>query len=355
LLALRTLVQMKDEQLGRVPIEEVQLACSVGLPGSENIDQAECFNWVRHAAWCVADFTKRNRDDFLSHPEKYQHSVAYFCCLCLTTVLWKYLGVRYNPAKMHNGHQGDIDDVFIHGPIFGEGGICASLGPLYAAVGRRLGWPIRLGHAFSKKNWCGHCFARWDDPNGERMNIEVCELGMSTPSDDYYRTGIYEVTEREQFRCWILRSATPRQELAYFLGERALLWLDADNYREAANSFAWALALSPENVLFYNRVVKTLNDWRADLNRRIPPRFPKVIAEGPTRHFPKSVPFEFEGGLVCFEIEEKLLANREYERRWWAPLRAGQDVDAPILAKGTVFPDKPCEVRFQFGPMRPLC
>jgi hypothetical protein len=38
MLPLRNLVWMSDEELAKVPVEAVHLACAVGLPGSEKID-----------------------------------------------------------------------------------------------------------------------------------------------------------------------------------------------------------------------------------------------------------------------------------------------------------------------------
>ena len=43
---------------------------------------------------------------------------------------------------------------------------------LYIAIGRRLGYPLKLVHAH------GHDFVRWDEPGGERFNIDATSPGF---------------------------------------------------------------------------------------------------------------------------------------------------------------------------------
>ena len=52
---------------------------------------------------------------------------------------------------------------------------------MYVAIGRRLGYPMRLVAAKE------HMFCRWDDGK-ERFNIEGAGNGDDYPPDDYYRT-----------------------------------------------------------------------------------------------------------------------------------------------------------------------
>ena len=77
-----------------------------------------------------------------------------------------------------------------------------------------MGYPLKLVTCRS------HRFVRWDQPGGERFNIEVNDNGTDTPPDDYYRQGGYAITPDEEKDFCFLRSCTPRMELADFLAQR---------------------------------------------------------------------------------------------------------------------------------------
>jgi hypothetical protein len=310
---------------------------------------------VRHATRCVAHFTETQREGFLRDTQKYDNSSAYFHTESMLYALWKYLGIRYNPERIPVDSPFYLEDAYIHGAIFGNGGTCASLPILYAAIGRRLGYPIKLVHAFATAMRVGHRFARWDDPNGERMNFEANPTGMSRHPDDYYRTGTYALPADHERRCCFLQSMTPRQELADFLFGRAGWWLDAGNDREAAHAALWAWALHPENELFRARACTILMAWHDKLVARRPPRFPRILAQTWTRRFRDTVPLTVERDLICLELEERILDNKRYEDQWWAPLRRGRDVRVPAVVTGIYWPEKGVEMRFQFPPVRPLC
>src|SRR5262249_19962272 len=105
----------------------------------------------------------------------------------MTTVLHN-LGLRYNPALIEapsEPHKWDFsnpENGFIHGLIQGKGGVCSSVPVVYAAVGRRLGYPMKLVTAKSP------LFTRWHDLQGERFNIEVNLTGVNFHRDEYYRS-----------------------------------------------------------------------------------------------------------------------------------------------------------------------
>lgn len=137
-------------------------------------------------------------------------------------------GMRYNPDKRADDAPFFTEDVFLHGIIQGGGGTFSSLPVLYAAVGRRVGWPIRL---VSTK--C-HRFARWEDDE-ERFNIEITNQIDSYP-DDYYRQGRYaHPPEKAEYHGW-MRSETAREELARFLVDRACRALETGLYRQGTEA-----------------------------------------------------------------------------------------------------------------------
>ncbi len=52
---------------------------------------------------------------------------------------------------------------------------------LYVAVGRQLDYPLYLVQARE------HFFVRWEEPGGERFNIEATTLGFTPRDDEHYR------------------------------------------------------------------------------------------------------------------------------------------------------------------------
>ncbi len=121
---------------------------------------------------------------------------------------------------------------------------------LYAAVGRRLGYPLKL----VRVAW--HCFVRWDDPEGrsgfapEVFNIEGSGEGFASESDEHYRfhKGVEQATEYNLANGWGLASLTPRQEVAWFFFEAGLILFENLRMHEAANVFRIASELYDPNV-----------------------------------------------------------------------------------------------------------
>jgi hypothetical protein len=185
------------DYLAKLDIADVNLFCATGLPHAERIDFLRIHKWLDEASAAVAHETRRHWYRFQETPQAYKNSPGYFCCLFLLQVLQEDFGVRYNPARVrdptfqdphcHDPDFRDSRDLFIHGIIDGDGGTCASLPVLYTAVGRRLGYPLKLVETR------GHLFFRWDDPFGrfhgvsEYFNFEGVGGGFSTQPDDYYR------------------------------------------------------------------------------------------------------------------------------------------------------------------------
>ena len=160
--------------------------------GKRSTTQGFCLETLDRGAAEIGEYTERVLPLFYRNPERYEHSEAYFRVLVMITVLQRDYGVRYNPEKIPLEARFETADSFIHGAIQGQGGTCATLPIVYAAVGRRLGYPIKLVSA-RVGDVASHCFARWDG-DSEQFNIEASAQGLSCPPDDYYRTGRYEIT-----------------------------------------------------------------------------------------------------------------------------------------------------------------
>jgi hypothetical protein len=131
--------------------------------------------------------------------------------------------------------------VFLHGLLGPERqGTCSSLPVLYVAVGRELGYPLKLVTTKA------HMFVRWEGA-GERFNIETTgDHGLNRLSDDYYRHWPFEVTPAEEKAEGYLKSLTPTEELAVFLSIRGMCLRDLGRLREAADAFGMASRLAPD-------------------------------------------------------------------------------------------------------------
>ena len=239
---------------------------------------------------------------------------------CLVTVLWKGAKIRYNPAKIPDDAPWSLEDDFIHGALYGDGGTCATLPVLYTAVGRRLGYPLKLVRSLGQK-W-NHLFCRWDDPAGERFNVEANYSGVGFHSDDHYRW--YGLDRKREEIGRFLVSQTPREELAGFLMHRAHGWLDVRHRRFAADAFAWAAGMCPDNGFYLNTLKTEYNGWLDEVNGRRPPGFPEVRLNVSRRRYPAGLPFDIEQEMLCLEAMETVLKDPRLEFRWWAAIRSGR-------------------------------
>jgi hypothetical protein len=334
MLDWRQLVHESDEQLARRDVAEVELACAAGLPGAEKIDIALCLRRIDEGTKLVRRYTELAFDQFfLPDPATYRDSEPFFRMICLVTALQRHCGVRYDPAKKDLNVPLGLDGAFIHGIFQGEGGTCASLPVLYAAVGRRLGYPLRLVHARR------HVFLRWDDPvSGERLNIEGSGDGVESYSDDHYRQWPFPFNAEHEKGFGFLLSLTPREELASFLAKRAFQWRDHRMYREAVDSFSWAAELTTgRSVIYQDCVLETIQEWEKNLKTLYPPRFPKieVLMQKNRRRFP-SMPWWVERAIRVLEGVELCLFEPRHETDWWRPLRNQQVPLVPVPNSITV-------------------
>jgi hypothetical protein len=208
--------------------------------------------------------------------------------LVLVTVLQRNLGVRYNLAFSEGEYDAsDPRNLFLHGLLSGHGGTCATMPVLYTAIGRRLGYPLKLVHARE------HLFCRWDDPNGERFNIEATSAGLNLCGDDYYRTFPKPITQEQIDKGLFLRSLEPREELASFLVERSLCLLDHLKFPEAVKASYFATHLAPmvtwhKDQWVMASVMAKLVDLHND-DPSAPPGVPVVLVRKPTSPLERGV------------------------------------------------------------------
>lgn len=206
-------------------VAAINLACAVGLPKAEGIDIPRCLRSLDAMAQWIERRTANSWHLVGRAPAEFQRSKNAFRVHVMLHHVHEHFRIRYNPdsTDMDNVDWTDSGDEFIHG-ILSERrtGTCASLPVFAAAIGRRLGYPIKLAHAPR------HRFFRWDDPE-ERFNVDYCGHGASITPDEYYETWpipwdaqMRRVQDEQEL--W-LHSLSPRQEVATCLisrGECAL-------------------------------------------------------------------------------------------------------------------------------------
>ena len=242
---------MTTGELGQTDITLLNLICATGLSGSENMHMPAALAKLDQMARQVKTETERHLRKFQAHPEEFNGSEAYFRMLCMATVLQQDFGIRYNPSRAkpsdgviepNEAFFADAGDIFLHG-LLGppRTGTCASLPVLYVAVGRRLGYPMKLVGA---KN---HLFARWESER-ERLNIEATTPGLTTFDDAYYRRWPFLMTPEEERSERYLTSLSPAEELSVFLSLRTQCLLAAGRREEALASQEQVCRLAPHSA-----------------------------------------------------------------------------------------------------------
>ncbi len=180
---------LKPESLSVVDIGVINMLCAQGLPGAEDNRiadyQATLDQWAQH----VKSETDRNFHRFREAPAFYYKSEAFYKMLMMAVVVYEDFGIRYNPKWIASPSEtraddhffADVHDVFIHGMVGPQRmGTCSSMPVFYIALGRRLGYPLKLAKTRQ------HFFMGWDSPT-ERFDMDATGKGMDRYDDDYYK------------------------------------------------------------------------------------------------------------------------------------------------------------------------
>ena len=208
-------------------IAEINFLAAQGLPGAENIDVANERQTLDQWAFWVKRETERHLYKFRKAPGDYNNSEAYFRILMMVCTLQEDFKVCYSKDPKMKAGPVEVDfndiaffaksqDLFVHGLTTGQHqGTCASLPVLYVAIGRRLGYPLKLVECK------GHLFVRWEDAR-ERFNIEGTNRGLNCFPDQEYMEWPYPISKEELDAGMYMKSLSPKRELAAFLELRSL-------------------------------------------------------------------------------------------------------------------------------------
>lgn len=236
-----------NDELARVGLTAMSLACSTGLPGAEDVDPADYFARVRDWAGLVRQQTRRYANAFQRNPAEFDHSEGVFRMMVLVQVLKRDLSVHFNPERALPldiaSPMGFLDsrDVLIHGPLGPtRSGTCNNIPMVVVAVARELGYPVYLA--------CNahHAYVKWFEPTGNTFNIEAsCPGGMNSYSDDHYRDWPHPMSDLQTRSGCYLRPMTPAEELALCIVSRT--WVLEANHRfaEATDAYLRATSLWP--------------------------------------------------------------------------------------------------------------
>lgn len=233
-------------------IIRLNLACAEGLPGAEKLAVRQCLEVADEMARRVRSETERHFYRIRNNPAEFENSEGFFRMLILTVVLAEDFKITYDPARKpgaigsgeRDGFFADSSSVFLHGLLGPKRqGTCSSMPVLYVAVGRRLGYPLKL---VTTK---GHLFVRWEG-KGERFNVEATSRGLNRFEDEYYRHWPFEITAAEEAAEGYLKSLSPAEELGVFLSIRGMCLREAGRTAEAAECFGAAARFAPDCAIY---------------------------------------------------------------------------------------------------------
>lgn len=252
---LGEILQMPPGDLCRLDLGFRNLMCATGLPDTRNLSIPACLAKLHEWSQHVKRETERNLHRFRENPGQFRNSESYFRAGMMITVLQQDLGVRYNPDSANTEKFLNSGEGFIHGLLMGLGGTCANLPVLYAAIGRKLGYPIYI---------CGakrHLFNRWASSDGrELFNIEGSGQGFGSFPDEYYMNGRYKIDPREVHQGFYLRSLDPAEEVGIFMETRGHCLMDHGLVRESIVAYAEAHRFAPFLPTPFYAMMKAINE-----------------------------------------------------------------------------------------------
>jgi len=252
--------------LARLDLGFKNLLCATGLPDTMDLDIHACLKKLHEWAMHVKAETERNMHRFQSNPGDYQNSEAYYRVLMMITVLQQDCGVRYDPDSIKSQLFLDSSEGFMHGLLQGKGGTCSNMPVLYAAVGRKLYYPIYL--CFAK----GHIFCRWATRDGrERFNIEATNQGLNCFPDDHYMEWPKKIAPKQVYLGFYLRNLDPDEEVALFMSTRGHCLKDRGHHLDAIVAYAHAHRLGPTDPgHFANLMTAIYEEHRAHSKGKLP-------------------------------------------------------------------------------------
>ena len=244
---LAQLLDLSPADLEKVDIARMNLLCAEALPGAENLNVDESLAkldiWAQH----IKSEIDRNFHHYSEDPAYFSNSTNFYKMAMMAVVLYEDYNIRYNPkwiaapgTEQADDHFfADSRDILIHG-LVGDNriGTCSSMPVLYIALGRRLGYPLKLAKAK------GHLFMRWDT-SAEKFDMDATGKGLNKYDDEEYKQWPFPLTAADIQEEDYLKSLSPREELSVFLSIRGACQNDNGQLGDALASFSLAYKLVP--------------------------------------------------------------------------------------------------------------
>lgn len=282
LASLGQLLDLPLNHLARVPIEVANLLCATGLPDTHKLDIAACLATLDEMTQAVLHETRRHAYRFHQNPAEFEGKEGVYRMIVLITVVQEDFNVRYDAEAVARKTYEKSGEGFLHSlldPKKSErNGTCANMPVLYAAIARRLGYPVYLVCAK------GHMFCRWhDSQTGERFNIEGSGRGFATFDDKHYMGFPHEIKPIDVHSGLFLKDMTPPEEIANFLTTRGHVLYDRDHVLDATVAYAQAHRLDPTNPHHMQWLMASINK---EMDLREQKKLPGTWREGEEReHF----------------------------------------------------------------------
>lgn len=244
---LAQLLDLSPADLEKVDIARMNLLCAEALPGAENLNVdatlATLDQWAQH----IKSEIDRNHHHYTDDPKFFYNSEAFYKMQMMSEVLYEDYNIRYNPkwiaapgTEQADDHFfADSRDILIHG-LVGDSrmGTCSSMPVLYIALGRRLGYPLKLAKAK------GHLFMRWETPT-EKFDMDATGKGLNKYDDEEYKQWPFPLSEQDIKEDDYLKSLSPNEELSVFLSIRGECQTEAEQLGDALASFNLAYKYVP--------------------------------------------------------------------------------------------------------------
>ena len=263
---LKELLALSPAEIERCDIARLNLLCAEGLRGAENLNVESVLSRLDGIAQHVELETRRHYYRFQNNRAEFNHSEGYFRMLLMAVTLQEDLEIRYNSERItpvgvfesNDAFFADSRDVFLHGLVAEDRrmGTCASLPALYVAIGRRLGYPLKL---VPTQN---HLFVRWEDSR-ERFNVDATGRGMNMHDDEHYRKWPMPMPREAEQEFGYLKSMNTSDELTAFLSLRGACLMAAGRTEEAIAAQEAALRFSPQSRLQQMILAKARQDASA--------------------------------------------------------------------------------------------
>jgi hypothetical protein len=244
---LAELLDLSVAELERSDIARMNLLCAESLPGAEklNVDEmlATLDAWAQH----IKSEIDRNFHHYGEDPAYFYNSTNFYKMAMMGVVLYEDYNIRYDPKWMappglenpDDHFFADSRDILIYGLVGDQHlGTCSSMPVLYIALGRRLGYPLKLVKAK------GHLFMRWDSPT-EKFDMEATSKGVHYYDDEEYKKWPFPLSETDIKEEDYLRSLSAKEELSVFLSIRGACQTEGGQLGDALASCNLACKYAP--------------------------------------------------------------------------------------------------------------